>query len=195
MKYNLSEISAIIKDRRTIYPEDFSDRKIHKEVVEMIIGNATWAPNHGMTQPWRYKIFTGAGIEKFAKFQSDTYKKITASDKFDIGKFEKLQSRPKLAQVIIAICMERQKIEKIPEMEEIEAVACSVQNMYLTCTAYGIGAYWGTGGVTYTNEMKKFLGLGEKDKCLGFLYLGYPKGEWPKGHRKPIEYISEWIDE
>ena len=38
-----------------------------------------------------------------------------------------------------------------------------------------------------------FLGLKEKDKCLGLLYIGYPAIEWPSAHRKPLEYTSEWI--
>ncbi len=137
----------------------------------------------------------GDGIKKLANFQAEKYKEITPEENFDIGKYEKLKGRPLLAQAVIAICMERQKTEKIPEIEEIEAVACAVQNMYLTCTAYGLGAYWGSGGLTYTDEMKHFLGLEVKDRCLGFLYLGYPKSEWPKSHRKPVEYISEWINE
>lgn len=195
MRYNLSEINAIIRDRRTIYPEDFSERKLHQEIIENLLNNAIWAPNHGMTQPWRFKVFTNKGIKRLADFQANTYKEKCTPETFDAEKFEKLATRPLLAQAIIAICMERQKSEKIPEMEEIEAVACSVQNIYLTCAAYGLGAYWGSGGVTYTDEMKHFLGLGVKDRCLGFLYLGYPKSEWPKSHRKPIEYVSEWIDE
>ena len=40
--------------------------------------------------------------------------------------------------------------------------------------------------------MNTFLKLKEKDKCLGVLYLGYPSIEWPKGQRKPIEYITDW---
>lgn len=195
MRYNLSEITSVIQDRRTIFPEQFSDRKIHREIVEKILNNAIWAPNHGMTQPWRFKVFMDKGIEKFASFQSEHYKAITAPEKFDEGKYQKLQTRPLLASVVIAICMKRQESEKIPEIEEIEAVACAVQNMYLTCAAYGLGAYWGSGGVTYTDGMKEFLGLGAKDKCLGFFYLGYPDAEWPKSHRKPIEYVTEWISE
>jgi nitroreductase len=94
---------------------------------------------------------------------------------------------------VIAIGMKRQETEKIKEIEEIEAVACAVQNMHLTCTAYGLGAYWSTGGATYSNEMKAFLNLEEKDKCLGFFYIGYPQGEWPTQSRRPIEYVTEWV--
>jgi nitroreductase len=194
MRYNLSEITEVIKNRRTIFPEQFSQRKVPKEIVEKILNNAIWAPNHGMTQPWRFKVFMEGGIEKLASFQAEHYKEISPADKYDEGKYEKLRSRPKLASVVIAICLNRQESGKIPEIEEIEAVACAVQNMYLTCTAYGLGAYWGSGGVTYTPGMKKFLGLEEKDKCLGFFYIGYPEIEWPKGQRKPIEYVTEWIE-
>lgn len=195
MKYNLSEITAVIQNRRTIPPEQFSNRKVAKEVVEKILNNAIWAPNHGMTQPWRFKVFMEEGISKLARFQSEHYKEITPADKFDQGKMDKLRERPHLSSVVIAICMERQQSEKIPEIEEIEAVACAVQNMYLTCTAYGLACYWGSGGVTYEEGMKKFLGLKEKDRCLGFFYIGYPAVEWPSGHRKPIEYVTEWINQ
>ena len=83
----------------------------------------------------------------------------------------------------------------IPEIENISAVACAVQNMYLTCTAYGLGSYWSSPKYIYSEEMKEFLGLGEDDKCLGLFYMGYPEGEWPKSHRKPLEYVTEWHEE
>ncbi len=194
MRHNLSEITAVIQDRRTIFPEQFSTRKVHRELIEKLLNNAIWAPNHGMTQPWRFKVFSGEGLKKLAEFQATHYREITPEEKFDEGKYRKLLERPLKASAIIAICMKRQETEKIPEIEEVEAVACAVQNMYLTAAAYGLGAYWGSGGVTYTPGMKTFLGLQEKDRCLGFFYLGYPDVEWPKGQRRPIEYVTEWIE-
>ena len=47
MKYNLSEITEVIKNRRTIYPEQYSDRSIHREIVEDVLNNGVWAPTHG----------------------------------------------------------------------------------------------------------------------------------------------------
>lgn len=193
MKYNLSEITEIIKNRRTIYPEDFSDRKVHREIVERLLNNAIWAPTHGMTQPWRFKVFMGEAIPRLANQLAEMYKQTTPPEKFLEKKYNNFKERPLKSTVVIAVCMERQETEKIKEIEEIEAVACAVQNMHLTCTAYGLGAYWSTGGATYSDEMKSFLGLKPKDKCLGFFYVGYPNIEWPKSSRKPIEYVTEWI--
>jgi nitroreductase len=53
MKFSLSEITELIRTRRTIYPKDYSDRVVQKEIVERVLTNGTWAPTHGMTQPWR----------------------------------------------------------------------------------------------------------------------------------------------
>jgi nitroreductase len=195
MKYNLSEITEVIKNRRSIYPEQYADRKVQREMVEKILNNAIWAPTHGMTQPWRFKVFMEDGLKKLGDNLAELYKQTTAEEKFQESKYNKFRERPVMSSVVIAICMERQESGKIPEIEEIEAVACAVQNMYLTCTAYGLGSYWSSGGATYTNEMKKFLGLAEKDRCLGFFYIGYPAVEWPKSSRKPIEYVTEWFTE
>jgi nitroreductase len=195
MRHNLSEINDLIQDRRTIYPEQYSDRKVHKEIVQNILRNACWAPTHGMTQPWRFKVFMDDSRQCLADFLCETYKDFVAEADFNEMKYQRFQERPLKSSVVIAVSMQRQKEEKIPEIEEIEAVACAVQNMYLTATAYGVGCFWSSPKFIYTPKMNEFLGLGKKDKCLGIIYLGYPAIDWPKGYRKPLEYFTEWISE
>jgi len=196
MKYNLSEITAVIKDRRTIYPEMFSDRKIHKEQVETILNNAIWAPTHGLTQPWGFTVFLEDGLIKLSDFLSQSYKINTKPEDFSELKFNKLKSRPLLAGAVIAVSLKRDPKSKISELEEIEAIACAIQNMYLTCTAWGLGAFWSTPGIIYKPDMNNFLELEEQDKCLALFYIGYPKTnlEWPKSHRRPIEYCTRWVE-
>lgn len=195
MRYNLSEITDVIRNRRSITPEMFSKRKVHREQIELLLNNAIWAPTHGMTQPWRFKVYTDAGLERLADFLPQLYKLKTPEEAFKQAKFDKMRSRPLLSSVVIAVCMERDPSGKISEIEEVESVACAVQNMHLTCTAYGLGAFWSSPKLIYSNEMNAFLGLKEEDKCLGLFYVGYTDAEWPKSHRKPIEYVTEWISE
>ncbi len=192
MRYNLSEVNELIRDRRTIYPEQFSDRKVHKEQIEVILNNAQWAPTHGNTQPWRFKVFMEDGRSQLSDFLSATYLQLTPKENQNDKKLAKMLNRPLKASAIIAVCMERDPNEKILEIEEIEAVACAIQNMHLTCTAMGLGGFWSTPKLIYTAEMNQFLELGDKDKCLGLFYIGYPAIEWPSAHRKPIEYTTEW---
>lgn len=194
MRYNLSEIKALIEDRRTIAPELFSKRKVSPEIVRELLDHAKWAPTHRFTQPWLFTVFIGEGVKRLADWQSSTYSE-TAGESFSQEKFEKLRDRPLLASAIIAVSMRRDEQERDPEQEEIASVAMAVQNMMLVAAAHGIGIYWGTGGLTYSEEVRRFIGLGEKDRFMGFLYLGYPEGEWPKKtRRRPQEYYTTWVD-
>jgi len=193
MKYSLSEITEVIRNRRSITPEKYSSRKVHKEQIELMLTNATWAPTHGMTQPWRFKVYIERGLEKLAEFLPELYRIKTNPEQFKEIKFDRLLTRLNSVSAIIIVCMERDKTLKIREIEEIEAVACAVQNLALTATAGGLGCYWSTPEYIYSDEMLEFLKLGQQDKCLGLLYLGYPEGEWPTSHRKPLEYVTDWI--
>ncbi|MDC0303811.1 nitroreductase [Flavobacteriales bacterium] len=194
MRYNLSEIKAVIEDRRSIRPEFFSSRKVHKEIIIELLDAAKWAPTHRYTQPWNFKVFMGDGITKLSKFQSSLYKEKKAVN-FKQEKYDKLLNRPLMSTAIIGICLNRDEGQRDPVEEEISSVAMAVQNMMLVAAAHGIGAFWSSGGVTYWPETKDFMSLGDNDKFLGFLYLGYPKDGWPrKTRRKPQEYFTEWIE-
>lgn len=192
MKYNLSEITDVIKNRRTIYPEFYSSRKVHKEIIEHLLTNATWAPTHGKTQPWRFKVYSEESRNILSEKLGELYKKLTPNTVYKEEKYIKIKARPFLSSTVIIVCMERGNNEKIPIIEEVEAVACAIQNMSLTATAYGLGSFWSTPKIIYSSEMNEFLNLKEQDKCVGIFYVGYPINEWPKGQRKPIQHLTEW---
>jgi len=202
----LAASSALIRRRRTIKPENMSNHAVDKRFVAAILENANWAPTHGMTEPWRFMIFSGEAREDLAAFLRRLYVLKTEEENFREDKLEKLGLNPLRADVAIVIGMKRQDSEKIPEVEEIEAVACAVQNMHLTASAIGLGAFWSTPPIVYTPEMTKFIELDpERDQCLGILYLGWPEGagpddeanpdeedKWPKGQRQPVENKITW---
>jgi nitroreductase len=194
--FNLDQVNRLIRSRRSIFPRQYTGESIPKAQVETILENAHWAPNHGKTEPWFFKVFSGKGLEMFAKKHADLYKELTPADKFLEKKYQKLQFNPLRSSHLIAICLNPGTNPKIPEMEEVAAVACAVQNMHLTATAMGLAAYWSSGGMTYHPRMKEILGLTESQKCMGFFYLAKYEGDHPKAHRKePWEAKVEWIEE
>ena len=193
MNFSYEQVNKLIQSRRSTKPRYFNGEKIADELVWQILENAGWAPTHGLTQPWRFKVFTDDGLEKLASFQADWYQKQTSEENFNPEKYSRMKTNILKSSHIVIICMERQKSEKIPRIEEIEAVACSVQNMALTATAYGICSFGGSGGVTYTQELKDFLNLGEKDLCLGYLYLGYSDNPATVSRRDSIKDKVEWV--
>ena len=128
---------------------------------------------------------------------SNLYRNTTEAGEFKEIKYNKLKNRPLISSVVVAVSLKRDPNRKILELEEIEAVACAIQNMYLTCSAWGLGAFWSTPKLIYTEAMNDFLGLGADDKCLALFYIGYPKSDLPeiRQHRKPIEYNTIWVKE
>jgi len=184
------QVNELIKKRRSIFPKSYIKKPIPKEIIEQILENANWAPTHKLTEPWRFKIFRGDALMQLGIKLSEVYQANTPAEKFSEMKFKKTQKKALQSDTMIAICMQRDPKESIPEWEEIAAVGAAVQNMYLTCTAYDIGCYWSSPGtVKYLSE---YLGLKKGEKCLGFLYLGYHEMPEIKGMRRSISEKIEW---
>lgn len=187
--------NELVRCRRSTFPDQLeAGKKVDDEVIKEILINASWAPNHGKQEPWHFTVFSGEGLKKLATFQSELYKKL-AGENFKEITYGKLQQNPLKASHIIAIGMKRTNNKNIPEIEDIAAVSCAVQNLYLSVTAYGLGGYWTTGGVTYKEQAKEFFGLGEEDKLLGFFYIGHIAIPSTGATRKPIEEKTTWIND
>ncbi|MCB9226629.1 MAG: nitroreductase [Chitinophagales bacterium] len=184
-----------IKERRTIKPEQCSNEKIPDADVWTILECANWAPTHGYTEPWRFVVFTDEGKHTISKAHADMYKNNAPADKFKQVKYNGLIERAKSTSHIIAIINKRGANAHIPKIEEIEATAMAVQNMQLAASAMGYAAYIHSGGMTFTDEMKNYLGFEAEDDVLGFLYLGVPNEEIKPGRRiTPIQDKVKWID-
>lgn len=185
--------NKLARERRSVFPDQYlAGARADDAIISEILINATWAPNHGKTEPWHFTVFTGEGLATLANFQSTIYR-ATAGDGYKEAKDIKMQQQPLKASHVIAIGMRRTTTKNIPEMEDIEAVACAVQNLHLSVTAYGLGGYWTSGGVTYIEEAKPFFGLGPQDKLLGFFYIGVINIPSAHGTRQPIEEKVTWV--
>ena len=182
---SVDETTRVIRERRTVKPSQFADREVDQSIVQLILENANWAPTHGMTEPWRFTVYTGAARGRLAKFLAETYKSLATPAQFKPNKYEGMSKNALLAPVVIAIGMKRQEVEKISELDEIQAVACAVQNMHLTAAAHGLGGFWSTNIAAVSDAMRQFTGLGPKDRAMGLFYIGYPASDWP----------SKWLTE
>jgi nitroreductase len=193
MNFDTNQVNQLIKQRRSTFPRQYDAGKhVEDSIIKQLLENANWAPTHKLTEPWRFTVFTGNGLKTFAGLQASVYKN-SAGINFKDETFQKLLTAPLLASHVISIGMKRHAEKNIPEMEEIAAVACAVQNMYLTATAYNIGCYWTTGGVTFNEAAKPFFDLETPDKLMGFFYVGVIAVPSPPGIRKPVEEKVKWI--
>jgi nitroreductase len=191
----LPALTELIRRRRSIKPVDMdSGREVDRTLLVELIENATWAPNHGMTEPWKFHVFQGASRADLVAVLQQTYRETTAPAEFREDKFKKMGENPLLANVVIACVMERNGGSKIPEIEEIEALACAIQNLQLSATAAGLGCYWSSPPLLEAAPFREWLGLRSEDRCMGLIYLGWPKASlnWPRSVRQPVENRIVW---
>ena len=187
--------NELARSRRSTFPDQFqAGVAVDDAIIKEIVTNALWAPNHGKAEPWHFTIFSGEGLKTFATFQSELYKE-TTPDNFKEATYQKLQQQPLKCSHVIAISMKKTPNKNIPEMEDIAAVGCAVENMYLSVTAYGLGGYWTTGGVTYREKAKEYFNLGPDDKLMGFFMVGHIAIPSTGARRQPFEEKVTWIRE
>ena len=194
--FNIEEVNKIIRNRRSMFVAQFKENDpVEDHIIEELLENANWAPTHKLTEPWFFTVFTGEGLKEFADFQANLYKeRAERNGNYNEATFTKFKENPLKASHIIAISMKRDIKANLPVMEEIASVAMAVQNMYLTASAHGLAAYWGTGGPTFYPEAKPYFGLEEEDMLMGFFYVAKPATDrWPVGKRKPIAEKVRWI--
>ena len=167
-------------------------KKIPDKQVQSLLELADWAPTHGFTEPWRFVVY--ANPPEFCHQHAELYKQNTSAENFDKAVYDKFYEQGDKASHVIIAMMKRGSLSKIPVIEEVEAVACAVQNILLGATALGVASFWSTGGMALRQPMKDFLGLGEDDHVIGILYLGYADIQ-PAGSRSiPLEEKIKWIE-
>lgn len=187
-------VSDLIRRRRAIFPKMYlQDRPIPEDIIREVLENANWAPTHKLTQPWRFRVLQGAALQRLGEFLAGRYQEKTPPDQFSEMTYNKLLTNPQRAAAVIVLIMQRDPAESLPEWEEIAAVACAVQNMWLTCTAYGIGSYWSTPSAITTAD--EWLGLEPGQRCLGLFYMGWYDPVDLPGKRAPVEDKTIWINE
>lgn len=188
---NFEQLSDIIRNRRAVSPTMYLNKPISDETIMKIIENANWAPTHKMTEPWRFKIFKGERLKDLSEYLGEYYKANTEESKFSEIKYKRTKQKSLKSGCVIAICMFNDPNVSIPEWEEVAAVACAVQNMWLSCTSLGIGSYWSSPNAII--QASEFLKLKENEKCLGLFYMGYTNKLEMKSKRTPIEGKIEWM--
>ncbi|MET3115024.1 nitroreductase [Pedobacter sp. CG_S7] len=185
-------ITEIIKRRRSIFPISYTDEVVPDEVIRQLLENANYAPTHKLTEPWRFMVFRSAGKKRLGMELARIYKVSTPAALFLQKKHDSITDKIDRASCVIVLNAQLNP-DKVPEWEEIAALACAVQNMALTAEALSVGAYWSSPELI--SGLNDFLELSNNEKCFGLFYLGYHKEEPRPANRTPIASKVKWIED
>ncbi len=180
-----------IKTRRTV--RDFTDREVSNSVLHTILDAALWAPNHRMTEPWRFYVLGKSGEAR--RQAADLTREWTlgnipnqnqAAASADAVRKEMLD-----APALIYVYSLPGGSAEIDE-ENYSAASCAVQNLMLAAHAHGLGVGWSTGKPTRHPGLAELLGAEPGSKIVGCLYIGYP-ATMPESERQTVGDVTRWL--
>lgn len=191
MNSNFETLSKIIKRRRSIFPASYIQKEISPAVIEQILESANYAPTHKLTQPWRFVVIRKEAKLRLGATLAQLYKDKVGEGAFLQKKYDSFTQKTAQADCILAINIQFHP-DKVPNWEEVAAVACAVQNLSLTAESLHIGGYWSSPPLI--DDLGEFLSLGENEKCFGLFYMGYHEAEAQEANRTPMTEKIKWME-
>ncbi|MBJ7275785.1 MULTISPECIES: nitroreductase [Marinobacter] len=188
------ELFALIRSRRSAGKLD-RDRVPSREAIEHLLQACTYAPNHHMTQPWRFTVISGNARDKMGElFQQLMLKGVNAPSEETLRQARLAARKPLRAPVIVLVACETEPERSRRRKEDYAACAAGVQNMLLLAHSMGLAAKWSTGGLIDDERFKHYYGLKPTDEVVAMLYIGYADALPPLQQRRPLEEVTLWMD-
>lgn len=160
-------IDEIIKGRRSI--KKFKHDAIEIDELIEILEVAKWAPNHKMTEPWRFLLYANEGKDSFINAYLKTQ---MGSDGTVPAKAEKKAAYFKQIPLHLIVVMPEDPRQKTWD-EDYGAVSAMIQNIQLAAWARGIGMIWRTNDWIYNPVFREALGVEPGEKIVATLMIGY----------------------
>lgn len=181
----------LIKSRRTV--RTFDERPVEESVLRELIEAAVWAPNHRMTEPWRFYVIRkdGDARSRIAKLTFDWVKNNTPNKRQAETSAESASRELLDAPALIYVYSVSSGSKEVDE-ENYSATSCAVQNLMLAAHAAGLGVGWSTGKPTRHPDVGDVLGTEPGSKVVGCLYIGYPS-DVPVSSRQGINRVANWL--
>jgi nitroreductase len=167
----LAELAAA---RRT--HKAFGEEPVPRETLVELLDVARLAPNHHLTQPWRFRVLGPESLERLKEAGGTS-------------EASKLGRAPTL--VVVSVALEG---EVVQDEEDVCATAAAAMLVLLAATERGLASYWRTPGVLRTARGRGALGIPTGERVLGLLHFGTAAREPAPREREPVETYVSFLD-
>lgn len=162
-------METLIRRRRSI---GRSEGELSRTAIGHLIEAATWAPNHHLTEPWKFTVLTGDARRKLGEFWAKTRADELALEGEKRDGFMQGEAKKPLRAPVLIIVSARTDPDPAVAEEDFAATSAAVQNLLLVAEERKYSAMWRTGDIVYSAAVKKYLGLEESDKIVAVVYIG-----------------------
>jgi len=165
------ELRQAIRERRT--HKQFGSRPVDEATVRELLDLARYAPNHHLTQPWRFRIL---GPETRSALEN------AAGEKEAV----KLRRAPTLVLATALLSGEPRT-----DREDLLATGCAVFVVLLGATEAGLASYWRTPAALESDEARAVLGLDPSESVVALIHLGPRATDPPEKERNPLGTVLQ----
>ena len=167
------ELEELIRSRRT--HKAYDGRPVDRETLDELLDLARWAPNHNLTNPWRFRVLGPESLERL---------KAAAGP----------QDAPKLDRApTLVVASVVQSGDAVIDEEDYAAASVAVYIVLLAAHERGLGGYWRTPGVLRTDAGRVACGVPEEERVLGLIHLGNALGDRPAPVRAPLDDVRFYL--
>jgi nitroreductase len=168
------DVEEAIRTRRThkAYRPELVDRELLAQILDL----ARWAPNHNLTNPWRFRVIGLRALERLKEAAGPESAK-------------KLDRAPTLV-----VCSCALTGNPVQDEEDLFATACAAYIVLLAGHSRGLATYWRTPEVLRTREGQEAVGMSEDEHFVGLLHLGTPVQEQRTPERAPADQVVEFLE-
>ena len=167
------ELDEAIRGRRT--HKAYAPEPLDRETLDELFELARWAPNHHLTNPWRFRVL---GPETLARLKRSAAPDVAG----------KLDRAPTLVCASVKLSG-----DSVQDEEDLCAAACAVYIVLLAAHARGLAGYWRTPGVLRTSEGRAAVGMEEDELFVALIHLGRARGEKPPPERLPAPDFVRYL--
>ena len=167
------DVETAIRTRRT--HKAYRPEPLDRETVDELLDLARWAPNHHLTNPWRFRVLGPRALERL---------KLAAGPEAGA----KLDRAPTLVVCSCALAG-----DPLTEEEDLHATAIAAYIVLLAAHGRGLVGYWRTPGVLRTPEGQAAVGIGVAERFVALIHLGHPVQEKPAPEREPVFAVTEYL--
>jgi nitroreductase len=168
------DVETAIRTRRT--HKAFAPEPLPRELLRELLALASWAPNHNLTVPWRFRVVGPASLARLKE----------AAGPEGAAKLDRC---PTLV-VVSAVLTD----DPVQNEEDLHATAVASYIVLLAAHARGLAGYWRTPGLLRGEEGRAAVGLPAEERFVGLLHLGYPRQERPAPERPAAAETTLFLD-
>lgn len=168
------DVEEAIRGRRT--HKAFRPEPVPHEVLDGLLELARWAPNHRLTNPWRFRVLGPGAFERLKHAAGPE-----AASKLD------------RAPTLVAASALRSE-DPVQDQEDLCAAACGVYAVLLAAHARGLAGYWRTPGVLRTTSGLEAVGIPPAERFIALIHLGWPRQDREPPARLPAADFVTYLD-